>query len=291
MGKARSKQQSLRDGAFNDDKAKEFGSDVMNVILHGDAALPGQGINQECLMMGYSPNFDVGGTIHVVINNHVGYTTPAERGRSSRYATDIAKSINSPVVHVNSDDPEQVALVTKFAFDYQRKFRKDIFIDMNCFRRLGHNELDDPTMTNPQMYRAIRSIKLVSMPRKTFLLFFSPIKLIKLPSNFRSVPDVYAEKMVNEGILTKEDVEKITKDQFEYFNKEFMSAESYVPEKSYFDKQWQGFVQASKDLTIWDTGVDWNILNYVGKSSVYHPKDFVSIKNFNYIKQHCILMM
>jgi probable 2-oxoglutarate dehydrogenase E1 component DHKTD1 len=166
MGKARSKQQSLRDGAFNDDKAKEFGSDVLNVLLHGDAALPGQGINQECLMMGYTPNFDVGGTIHVAINNQVGYTTPSERGRSSRYATDIAKSINCPVIHVNSEDPELVALVSKLAFDYQRKFRKDIFIDMNCFRRLGHNELDDPTMTNPLMYQAIREIKLVLFAKK-----------------------------------------------------------------------------------------------------------------------------
>lgn len=162
MGKARSKQQSLRDGAFNDDTSKEFGSDVMSVLLHGDAAIPGQGINQECLMMAYTPNFDIGGTIHLVINNQIGYTTPAERGRSSRYPTDIAKSINAPVIHVNSEDPELMLVVTKLAVDYQRKFRKDIFIDMNCFRRLGHNELDDPTMTNPLMYKAIRATKLVN---------------------------------------------------------------------------------------------------------------------------------
>lgn len=156
MGKTRSKQQSIRDGAFNDDQAKEFGSDIINVQLHGDAAIAGQGINQECLMMAFTPNFDIGGSIHVVINNHVGFTTPGDRGRSSRYCTDIAKSINAPVIHVNSDDPELVGLVTKLAFDYQREFRKDIFIDMNCFRRLGHNELDDPTVTNPLMYKIIR---------------------------------------------------------------------------------------------------------------------------------------
>lgn len=159
MGKARSKQQSLRDGAFNDDQAKKFGSDVINVILHGDAAIAGQGVNQECLMMAYTPNFDIGGSIHVVINNHIGFTTPADRGRSSRHCTDIAKSVNAPVIHVNGEDPELVGLVTRLAFNYQRQFRKDIFIDMNCYRRLGHNELDDPTVTNPLMYKSIRDKK------------------------------------------------------------------------------------------------------------------------------------
>lgn len=161
MGKTRSKQQSIRDGAFNDDHAKLFGSDIVNVQLHGDAAIAGQGVNQECLMMAFTPNFDIGGTIHMVINNQVGFTTPGERGRSSRYCTDVAKMVNAPVLHVNSDDPELVGLVTKLAFDYQQEFRKDIFIDMNCFRRLGHNELDDPTVTNPLMYKAIAEKTLV----------------------------------------------------------------------------------------------------------------------------------
>lgn len=111
--------------------------------------------------MAYTPNFDVGGTIHLVINNHIGYTTPGDRGRSSRYCTDIAKSVNAPVIHVNSDDPELVGLVTKLAFDYQQTFRKEVFIDMQCFRRLGHNELDDPTVTNPLMYKAIRDKRFV----------------------------------------------------------------------------------------------------------------------------------
>lgn len=159
MGKARSKMQCQRDGAFNDDQTKLFGTNVMNVILHGDAAIAGQGINQECVMMAYTPNFDVGGTIHLVINNQIGYTTPGDRGRSSRYCTDIAKSINAPVIHVNGEHPELVALATKLAFNYQRLFRKDIFIDFNCFRRWGHNEVDDPTMTSPCMYQLIRDKK------------------------------------------------------------------------------------------------------------------------------------
>lgn len=250
MGKTRSKQQSLRDGAFNDDLAKEFGSDAINVVFHGDAAIAGQGVNQECLMMAYTPNFDIGGTIHVVVNNQVGFTNPSERGRSSRYSTDIAKSINAPVIHVNSDDPEMVGLVTKLAFDYQQKFRKDIFIDINCFRRLGHNELDDPTVTNPLMYKLIAA--------KT------------------SVPDAYAEQIVEAGVMTKEEVAEVIQKRFDFYNSELQAVETYQPEKSYFQRQWEGFVQAPSELTIWDTGLSWDVLGYIGKSSIYHPEKFVS---------------
>lgn len=109
--------------------------------MHGDAAFSGQGINQEMLMMANVPHFEVGGTIHMVINNQLGFTTPAERGRSTRYCTDLAKSISAPVFHVNGDDPEAVDTVTRLAFEYQQKFHKDVFIDFMCFRRWGHNEL------------------------------------------------------------------------------------------------------------------------------------------------------
>lgn len=103
--------------------------------MHGDAAFSGQGINQEMLMMSRVPHFEVGGTIHMVINNQVGFTTPGERGRSTKYCTDLAKCILAPVFHVNGDDPEAMDIVTRLAFAYQQKFRKDVFIDFNCFRR------------------------------------------------------------------------------------------------------------------------------------------------------------
>jgi probable 2-oxoglutarate dehydrogenase E1 component DHKTD1 len=112
-------------------------------------------------MMSKTPNYDVGGTIHLIVNNQIGYTTPGDRGTSSRYSSDLAKSINAPVIHVNGDDPELVHLVTKLALDYQREFRKDVFIDYNCFRRHGHNEMDDPTFTNPLLYKIIHNRKLV----------------------------------------------------------------------------------------------------------------------------------
>lgn len=129
--------------------------------LHGDAAFAGQGINQEMLMMSGVPHFDVGGTIHMVVNNQVGFTTPGDRGRTTAYCTDLAKMINAPVIHVNGDDPEIVTLATKLAVDYQQRFQRDIFIDLMCFRRWGHNELDDPTLTNPSIYKIIHSRKSV----------------------------------------------------------------------------------------------------------------------------------
>lgn len=159
MGKTRSKQQTLKDGDFSDDLERRFASAVLNVILHGDAAFSGQGVNQECLNMAYVPHFEIGGSIHLIVNNQVGFTTPGERGRSTDYSSDLAKTIQAPVFHVNGDDPEMVALVTKLAFDYQRQFRKDVFIDMNCYRRWGHNELDDPTFTNPLVYDIVNNRK------------------------------------------------------------------------------------------------------------------------------------
>lgn len=159
MGKTRSKQQTLKDGAFSDNPEQPFASSVLNVILHGDAAFAGQGINQECLNMAYVPHFEIGGSVHLVVNNQVGFTTPGDRGRSTDYTTDLAKTIQAPVFHVNGDDPEMVALVTKMAFEYHRQFRKDIFIDMNCYRRWGHNELDDPTFTNPLVYAIVNNRK------------------------------------------------------------------------------------------------------------------------------------
>lgn len=104
-----------------------------------------------------APHFDIGGTIHFTVNNQVGFTTPAERGRSSRYCTDLAKIISAPVIHVNGDHPEMIVKAARVAFEYQRKFRKDVFLDMNCYRQWGHNELDDPTLTNPKLYSIIHN--------------------------------------------------------------------------------------------------------------------------------------
>ncbi|XP_063705809.1 probable 2-oxoglutarate dehydrogenase E1 component DHKTD1 homolog, mitochondrial [Culicoides brevitarsis] len=248
MGKTRSKQQTARDGAFSDDLEKNFGHDVLNVQIHGDGAFPGQGINQECLLMSGTPHFQIGGTIHLVVNNQVAFTTPSDRGKSSKYCTDLAKTIEAPVFHVNADDPEALTKVTKLAFDYQRRFRKDVFIDLNCFRRWGHNEMDDPTFTNPAQYEVIHARP--------------------------SIPDFYAEKLISEGVLSKKDVEQVVESHMKHLNDELAQVETYQPDAYYFKRQWHGLRQAGDELTYWDTGCDWNVLSFVGRNSVQTPKEF-----------------
>uniref|UniRef100_W8AY39 Putative 2-oxoglutarate dehydrogenase E1 component DHKTD1, mitochondrial n=1 Tax=Ceratitis capitata TaxID=7213 RepID=W8AY39_CERCA len=248
MGKTRSKQQTVGDGAFSDDPEKPFATTVLNVIVHGDAAFAGQGVNQECLNMAYVPHFEVGGSLHLIVNNQIGFTTPGERGRSTDYTSDLAKTIQAPVFHVNGDNPEMVVLITQLAMQYQRAFRKDIFIDMNCFRRWGHNEMDDPTFTNPSVYQIIH--------------------------NRKSVPDLYTEKLVRDGVLTTVQAEAMRTDYWNYLDAELKLSESYKPEANYFKKQWTGLTSATDQLTVWDTGLDYQLLNYIGHQSVQLPEDF-----------------
>ncbi|HKQ48292.1 MAG TPA: 2-oxoglutarate dehydrogenase E1 component [Phycisphaerae bacterium] len=128
----------------------------MALLLHGDAAMAGEGIVQETLNLSELPGYMVGGTLHVVINNQIGFTTPPQEGRSSLYATDVAKMLQIPIFHVNGEDPEAVAFVVNVAMDFRQTFRKDVVIDMYGYRRHGHNELDEPSFTQPVMYRAVR---------------------------------------------------------------------------------------------------------------------------------------
>ncbi|XP_064535952.1 probable 2-oxoglutarate dehydrogenase E1 component DHKTD1 homolog, mitochondrial [Drosophila montana] len=250
MGKTRSKQQSRGDGAFStESSAQPFGQHVLNVILHGDAAFAGQGINQECLHMAYVPHFEVGGSLHLIVNNQVGFTTPGERGRSTEYASDLAKSIQAPVFHVNGDDPEALALITNLAFRYQREFHKDIFIDLNCYRRWGHNELDDPTFTNPLVYQIVHQRQ--------------------------SVPDLYAAELARQGVLSAEQSSQLREKYIAYLNEELALAPTYQPPASYFEQQWAGLKLApGNELTYWDTGLDYGLLHWIGQQSAAYPADF-----------------
>ena len=159
---------------------------VLPVMVHGDAAMAGQGIVVEILQMSQLRAYRTGGTIHLVVNNQVGFTTPPGEGRSSVYSTDVAKTIQAPVFHVNGDDPEAVARVSELAFAYRQEFKRDVVIDLVCYRRRGHNEGDDPSMTQPLMYNLIEAK--------------------------RSVRTLYAEALVGRGDISAEEFEAAHRD-------------------------------------------------------------------------------
>jgi 2-oxoglutarate dehydrogenase E1 component len=159
---------------------------VLPVLIHGDAAFAGQGVVPETLNMMSLRGYRTGGTVHIVINNQVGFTTPPSMSRSTVYATDVAKGIQAPIFHVNGDDPEAVVRVSQLAFDYRQRFQKDAIIDLVCYRRRGHNEGDDPSMTQPLMYNLIEAK--------------------------RSVRTLYLESLVGRGDITREEFEQSNTD-------------------------------------------------------------------------------
>jgi multifunctional 2-oxoglutarate metabolism enzyme len=159
---------------------------VLPLLMHGDAAFAGQGVVVETLNLSQLRGYRTGGTIHVVINNQVGFTTSPEESRSSFYATDVAKTVQAPILHVNADDPEAVVRVARLAFEYRQTFHRDIVIDLLCYRRHGHNEADDPSFTQPQMYELI--------------------------DNHRSVRKLFTERLVRRGDISIEQAEEFLED-------------------------------------------------------------------------------
>ncbi|TDC96340.1 multifunctional oxoglutarate decarboxylase/oxoglutarate dehydrogenase thiamine pyrophosphate-binding subunit/dihydrolipoyllysine-residue succinyltransferase subunit [Saccharopolyspora aridisoli] len=226
------------------DKGQE-GFTVLPVLLHGDAAFAGQGVVAETLNLSLLRGYRTGGTVHVIVNNQVGYTTAPEHSRSSKYCTDVAKMIGAPVFHVNGDDPEACVWVARLAVEYRQAFGKDVVIDMVCYRRRGHNEGDDPSMTQPKMYDAI--------------------------DKMRSVRKVYTESLIGRGDITVDEAEKALKDyaaQLEHVFNEVRELEKHPPAPSPSVEAEQ---QVPRGLS---TAISQETLEHISEAQINLPDGF-----------------
>ncbi len=233
-GIARAKQDLIDKG--------ERGFTVLPILIHGDASMAGQGVVAETLNLSQLRGYRTGGTVHVVINNQVGFTTAPEYSRSTVYCTDIARTVQAPIFHVNGDDPEACVQVARLAFEYRQAFNKDVVIDMVCYRRRGHNEGDDPSMTNPQMYAII--------------------------DTKRSVRKLYTEALVARGDLTLEEAEAALRDFQERLEHVFRvtkdaRSEPHVPAR----------IQAPSADKV-DTAISLDMVHRIGDAHVSWPEGF-----------------
>jgi len=241
MGRVRAKQDLIGDK----DRSK-----VLGILLHGDAAFSGQGSVMELLALGGTKAYDTGGTIHIITNNQIGFTTNASDGRSSRYCTDIAKMVGAPIFHVNGDDPEAIAYVSSIAAKYRSKFKKDVFVDIVCYRKYGHNEGDEPMFTQPRMYDIIHKHKTPS--------------------------EIYSLKLLSQGSIDKDTIQQ-NKEAFKGFlDKEFELSDSYKPQSAdWLKNDWKGFdeflTDGNSDVV---TGVKSKELKNLSDHLTNVPDDF-----------------
>ncbi|MDA9917393.1 2-oxoglutarate dehydrogenase E1 component [Gammaproteobacteria bacterium] len=240
VGSVRARQDRLNDSDQNL---------VVPILIHGDAAFSGQGVVMETLQMSQTRGYGVGGSIHVIVNNQIGFTTSSEEdSRSGPYATDVAKIIEAPILHVNGDDPEMVVFAAKLACEYRNFFKKDIVLDMFCFRRKGHNEADEPSSTQPMMYQAIK--------------------------NHPSVTDQYQERLIREQALSLKDCDEIQKNYRTSIEKGDNVAHNLATkpnQKLWFD--WTPYMnQTWKQET--DTSFDENNFTDLAKNTFSVPQNF-----------------
>ena len=176
---------------------------VVPILIHGDAAFAGQGVVAECFAMSGLPGHNTGGTIHIIINNQIGFTTSPKFARSSPYPSDLAKMVDAPILHVNGDDPEAVVHCARIAMEFRQKFNRDVVLDMICYRRFGHNEGDEPSFTQPVMYKNIKK-------HETAL-------------------NIYANKLIKEGTISKEEFNSMKMQFKNLLEEQFKTAKEYKP--------------------------------------------------------------
>ncbi|HEX3430383.1 MAG TPA: 2-oxoglutarate dehydrogenase E1 component [Rhizomicrobium sp.] len=241
LGKARAKQQQLND---NDARAS-----VLPLLIHGDAAFAGQGIVAECFAMSGTKGFRTGGTIHFIVNNQIGFTTTPAYARSSPYPSDVALMVQAPIFHVNGDDPEAVVHCARIATEFRQLFHKDVVIDMFCYRRFGHNETDEPSFTQPLMYRAIK--------------------------DHPSTLALYAARLIAEGTLNESDVQAMLQTFNTHLAAEFEAAKTHRPDRAdWLDGRWTGFATAPEGDRRGETAVPIEKLRAVGRALTTVPQDF-----------------
>ncbi|PFH32870.1 putative 2-oxoglutarate dehydrogenase e1 component [Besnoitia besnoiti] len=240
IGQARAQQYYSEDGD---------GTKVLPIILHGDASLAGQGVVYETLQMSQLPNYRVGGAIHIVVNNQVGFTTNPVDSGSGRYCTDIAKALDAPVFHVNADDPEAVTFVSEMALEYRQRFKGDVFIDIVGYRRLGHNELDMPKFTQPRMYNLIAKKK--------------------------TVFELYADKLKNEGVVDEADLQRLKQNILAFYNAEYEKCRDFLPRQQYeYSPQWKHLLRPDVPAAPQLTGVPLERLRELGTRIFTLPANF-----------------
>ncbi len=244
LGKVRAKQDHL--GATPEDRTM-----VMPLLIHGDASFAGQGVVAECFGLSGLRGHRTGGSVHFIVNNQIGFTTDPRYSRSSPYPSDVAKMIEAPIFHVNGDDPEAVVFAAKIATEFRQKFQKPVVIDMFCYRRHGHNEGDEPSFTQPLMYKAI--------------------------ANHPTTLQIYSDKLLGEGVVTGDEIDKMKADWRAKLDTEFEAAQSYRANKAdWLDGRWSGFKTAgdTDDPRRGRTGVELTTLKEIGERITALPPGF-----------------
>jgi 2-oxoglutarate dehydrogenase E1 component len=244
LGKARAKQ------AFTLRQDNTLGrGHVLPLLMHGDAAFAGQGVVAECFNLMGIRGYRTGGAIHFIVNNQIGFTTSPNYSRTSPYPSDSALMVEAPIFHANGDDPEAVTFAAKVAVEYRQQFGKDVVIDMFCYRRYGHNEGDDPTMTQPVMYRKIR--------------------------NHPPTREIYAQRLINEGVATAAEIDGWVAEFADYLDAEFEAGKTWHADKAdWLDGKWAGLALADGEERRGDTAVAAETLRGLGAKFTSIPEGF-----------------
>ena len=238
-------------------RAKQFycgnrEEDVRNcvpILLHGDAAFAGQGVVYETMQMANVPDFNIGGTIHVIVNNQIGFTTNPINSRSTPYCSDIGKAFGCPIFHCNGDDPLAVSCALETAVEYRHEFGGDVIIDMICYRRNGHNELDQPAFTQPLLYKEI--------------------------SKHPSTLEIFEKKLISDGTLTKDECDEIRSLTLKSYETDLEASKNFQKKESdWLSSKWSGFKSPKQLSRIRPTGVDVNLLKKVGSVAGSVPPNF-----------------